>query len=561
MKKTILRDKPHFPSIKALVEYASVQYAERTAYSFKDPLIKKTVKTSFAKLGEDIRDLAGMLIEKKYQYKPVAIIGRLSYYWAVSYFAALSVNVVLVPLDREWNQEELCHTVGTAGCAAVICDSDIKQKGEFISSQLSVPLITTDGSEPMSIPSLIAEGGLKFSGMSEAYYDHEPDVDRMSLLVFTSGTTGKGKGVMLSQKGILRDLECVVPYIDFGEKTLGVLPPHHTYGSSVTFVGHMMVGAEVYISSGLKYITRELIEQKPEHLVLVPLYLETFYRRIRSKIKDGNKEELFEKMLKFSKASKKLGIDLRKTLFNSVRVAFGGKIKTIVCGGAPINEEMLEFFEAIGIRVLNGYGITECSPIVSVNRSRDPRKNSVGHVLEVNDVRISDPNADGEGEILVKGDNVMLGYLNDEEATLQAFDRDGYFKTGDYGRLDSDGVLYITGRKKNLIILPNGKNVYPEEIETALCAIPGILEVVVYEGISKRGVAHNAITAEIFPDRDYCTTNGIEDFQSYLRPFINEYNKTAPSYKKITVIKIRKEEFYKNTLRKIIRFKIDTSID
>ena len=266
-------------------------------------------------------------------------------------------------------------------------------------------------------------------------------------------------------------------------------------------------------------------------------------------------------MIKLSNGMCKIGIDLRKKIFAQVRAAFGGEVKMIITGGAPVNPEIVDFFSAMGITTLNGYGITECAPIVSVNRSLNNVQGSIGTPLDCDEILILDPNEDGEGEICVKGPNVMLGYYNDPEETAKAFTEDGFFRTGDYGKQREDGILFITGRKKNLIILSNGKNVYPEEIENALIATPGILDIVVYEGQSKRGLAHNAIVAEIFPDEDYIKANGIEDVKAHIKPFIDEYNKTAVPYKKIGVLKIRTTPFPKNTLRKITRFKIDMTID
>jgi long-chain acyl-CoA synthetase len=383
----------------------------------------------------------------------------------------------------------------------------------------------------------------------------------MSLLVFTSGTTGKGKGVMLSQNNILSVMTDIIPYIDFSEKTVGVLPLHHTYGSSVMLVGHAIIGSEIYISAGLRYVQKELKEQKPGHLVIVPLYLETFYRKILANVKESGKEKQLKMLIKMSNAMRKTGVDLRRKLFSGVLAAFGGEVRTVISGGAPINPEIQEFFESIGITVLNGYGITECAPIIAVNRSRRIVAGSVGPVLDIDTVVIDEPNEDGEGEIIVSGPNVMLGYYNDEEATKEAITEDGYFRTGDYGKLDENNVLYITGRKKNLIILSNGKNVYPEEIENVLSATPGVLEIVVYEGQSRRGISHNAIVAEIFPDSEYLEKNGITDVQAHIKPYVDAYNRSTVPYKKISVIKIRKKEFPKNTLRKIMRFKMDMTID
>ncbi|MBE6649745.1 MAG: hypothetical protein E7613_00390 [Ruminococcaceae bacterium] len=563
MKKQILHEKKEFANIRELVEWAGEEHGDKCAYSFRrSPLSKDITRISFNHFRQDVRNLSSQLISMGCEGKHCVVIGKISYEWALLYFSIMSVGGVLVPLDKDWTAADLADTAKKADAEFLFCDEDIADKAMVIADAIDVePYFMLAKENEKNVRTLLALGHMKYVKNSCAYENIEIDSKKMSLLVFTSGTTGKGKGVMLSQRAILSDISSVIPYIDFSNKTLGVLPPHHTYGSTVMFAGHAIIGAEVYISSGLKYITKELKEQKPGHLILVPLYLETFYRKILATIKEQGKEDILNSTMKMSKAMRRAKIDLRKKLFSSVRAAFGGEIKTIISGGAPISPEILEFFDAIGISTLNGYGITECAPIVAVNRSRNIVPGSVGNVLDVNSVKIDCPNEDGEGEILVKGDNVMLGYYKDPEATKEAFDRDGYFRTGDYGKVDKNGILYITGRKKNLIILSNGKNVYPEEIENELSSVPGILEIVVYEGQSKRGIERNEIVAEIFPDRDYLEKNGITDVKAHLKTYIDAYNKTAVPYKKITLIRVRKEEFPKNTLKKIQRFKLDTTID
>ena len=564
MKNHVLHPKREFTDVRALIEWAGDFYKERYAFSFrKDPHKPEKTKISFPALRDDVRALATEFISRGFSKQHVVLIGKSSYEWALVYYAALAADAVLVPLDRDWGEVELAETVKRAGASFLICDSDIKAKGEFVASDVGLSGITAvigeDGEG--SLKALVEAGRVKFNENPDLYFKNEIDAHKMSLLVFTSGTTGKGKGVMLSQNNFLSDLSDIIPYMDFGIKTVGVLPPHHTYGSSVMFIGHAMIGSEIYISSGLRYVSRELKEEKPLHLVAVPLYLETFYRKIRANIKEKGKEKLVAKMIKLSNFLVKIGIDLRKKFFKEIRAAFGGEIKMIISGGAPINPEILDFFNAIGITTQNGYGITECAPIIAVNRSRNVVKGSVGHVLDLDTVIIDEPNEDGEGEILVKGPNVMLGYYKDEEATRDAMTEDGYFRTGDYGKLTKDGILYITGRKKNLIILSNGKNVYPEEIESELVSVPGIQDIIVYEGKSKRGMEYNAIVAEVYPDREYIDKNNIEDVKAHLQPYINAYNKTAVPYKKIAILKVRDEDFPKNTLRKIMRFKLDMTID
>ena len=339
------------------------------------------------------------------------------------------------------------------------------------------------------------------------------------------------------------------------------MPPHHTFGANTCLLGDFAIGAEVYLSSGIRYVLKELREEKPGHLILVPLYLETFYRKILAGIKEQGKEDTFSFAQKTARLLRHARIDMRRRLFASVLSVFGGNLHTVVVGGAPISREILDFFDSIGICVLNGYGITECSPVVSFNHSRRNILGSVGFPAADNEVIIASPNENGEGEIRVKGVNVMLGYFKNPAATEAAFDEQGYFRTGDFGRFGPDRALYITGRLKNLIILSNGKNVYPEEIESELSALPGVSECVVYEGKSARGMMHNAIVAEIYPDADYLEKNGIGDPEAHFDRLIEDYNRGAVAYKKIGLLRVRNEEFPKNTLRKILRFRIDTTIE
>ena len=564
MNKDMLHEMRTFRDVRELIEWGGETYGDNIAYSFRPNPRAEIEKKSFAVFRDDVRALASEFLAMGCAGRHCALIGKLSYEWAAVYYAMLSIGGVLIPMDRDWQAEDLATTVERAEAKFLFCDADLKEKAAVIEERMSFSSPTVylhGGEDDVSIASLMEKGKAKFEADPDAYFNAPIDPHAMALLVFTSGTTGKGKGVMLSQNAFLSDLSSVIPYMDFGKKTVGVLPPHHTFGSSVMLIGHMMIGSEIYISGGLRYVAKELKEQEPEHLVIVPLYLETFYRRIMANLKEKKKEKLVARMIKASNAMLKVGIDVRAKLFSEIRAAFGGKVKMIISGGAPINPDILNFFEAIGISTLNGYGITECAPIIAVNRSKNPVRGSVGHVLDIDTVKIDHPNEDGEGEIWVTGPNVMLGYYKDEKATAEAIDSEGYFKTGDYGKLDKNNVLYITGRKKNLIILSNGKNVYPEEIENELVATPGVIDIIVYEGQSKRGMEHNAIVAEVYPDKEYIQKNNITDIKAHLQKYVDDYNRTAVPYKKIGVLKVREEEFPKNTLRKIMRFKLDMSID
>ena len=564
MKKDLpLREKIEFPNVREMVRGCANMYGDRIAYSYRiKPTDKDAVTKTYIELRDDVAALATEFIARGYQGKHIALIGKLSYSWVLCYYATLSIGSVLIPLDRDWQAADLADTVKKADTNLLIVDADIKDKGTEICATVGLDSMLIIGGEEDAIAPLMAAGKEKVLAGDDSLSKAPIDPEVMALLVFTSGTTGKGKGVMLSQKNICSDLADVIPYIDFSVKTLAVLPPHHTYGSSVAIFGQNSIGSNIYISSGIRYVSKELKEEKPGHICAVPLYLETFYRKLTAGIKDSGKEGLVRFLMKLSNALRKIGIDVRKPLFKSVLASFGGELNMLISGGAPINQEIIDTFDALGITVLNGYGITECAPLIAVNHNNFIVDGSVGPVLKIDTIKIHEPNEDGEGEIYVKGPNVMLGYYKDEETTREAFDEEGYFKTGDYGKYDEKTrVLSITGRKKNLIILSNGKNVYPEEIESDLIATPGVLEIIVYEGKSRRGDMYNAIVAEIYPDYDFMKKNGIEDVEKYLQGYVNEYNKTAVPYKKIAVLKVRTEEFPKNTLRKILRFKLDMSID
>ena len=562
-----LHPKREFKSIRHIVEYAAKTYGNRIAFSYRQkPHDEEKISISYIEFRDDVRALATEMLSRGMNEKHVVVVAKMSYDFIVTYYATLIIGAVLVPLDKDWGAAELADTAKNADMDYLFCDCELSDKSDEIVKicELNTPVVFLGSQGDQGLQAMISAGRVKFSQNKRPYFDFEFDKRQLSLLVYTSGTTGKGKGVMLCTDSIIRDMADVIHYIDFAENTVSVLPPHHTYGSTVMLIAHVMIGTEVYISNGLKYVQKELKSEKPGHLILVPLYLETFYRRIKANLKSQGKDKLVNNMLKISNITRKASfglIDMRKKLFAQIRNAFGGEIKTIVTGGAPINQDIVEFFEGMGISVLNGYGITECAPLISVNRSRHVVKGSVGTVLDMDDVKIVDPNEDGEGEICVKGPNVMLGYYKNDEATAEAIDEEGYFRTGDYGKLTKDRILYITGRKKNLIILSNGKNVYPEEIENELISVPGVQDIIVYEGKSRRGMEYNAIVAEIFPDKDYIEKNGITDVKAYLQGYLNQYNKTAVPYKKISVLKVRKEDFPKNTLRKIMRFKLDMSID
>ena len=563
--------------MRSLVEEAAQNFPDSTAMSFKDkPSDKEVKKVTFMQWKDDVRNLGTSLIANGLREENIAIVGENSYGWCCSFFAVMAIGSVTVPVDKELPIEDIDGIISTTGCKAVIfgktAESKIKailENGGLKSAELLVSIepkssleTETIGEKTLtSVEALEAKGDELFKAGDNSYYDYKIDVNKLASIVFTSGTTGKGKGVMLSQANICLDMTLGMYNFDITRKTLHVLPPHHTFGSTVNYVGHLSQGCEVYISSGLKYVSDEIREQQPTHLILVPAFLEVMNRKIWTTARKTGKEGLLKAMMKVSDCLRKVGIDLRKKLFGSVLAAFGGKLELVICGGAKLDEEIIKTFDSLGITILNGYGITECAPLISANRNKYRKPGSVGTPILACRVKIDNPDENGEGEICVKGPNVMLGYYNNPEATAEVFDKDGYFHTGDYGRLDEEGWIYITGRKKNLIIFSNGKNVYPEEIEADLQKVEGVNEVVVYAGESKVQKDKITIVAEIFPDADLLADKGITDPQAYFEEQVKILNAKMPSYKAVKRVKLRDVEFQKNTSRKITRFSIDKNID
>jgi len=563
--------------MRSLVEESAQNFPDSIAISYKENYWDKEVrKVTFSQWRDDVRNLGTALISYGFREENIAILGENTYGWCCAFFAVMATGSVTVPVDKELPVEDIDGIITTTGTKVLIygkaSESKVKEilrNGGLKTVEMIISVASSNSIEASelgdrtlkTLEEVQAEGAGLYASGDNSYYDYKIDVNKLASIVFTSGTTGKGKGVMLSQANIGLDMTLGMYNFDITRKTLHVLPPHHTFGSTVNYVGHLSQGCEVYISSGIKHVSDEIKEQQPTHLILVPAFLEVMNRKIWATARKDGKEGLLKAMIKVSNFLRKFGVDVRRKLFASVLSAFGGKLELIICGGAKLDEEIIRNFDALGITILNGYGITECAPLISANRNKYQKPGSVGTPILACRVKIDNPDENGEGEICVKGPNVMLGYYNNPEATAEVFDKDGFFHTGDYGKLDEEGWIYITGRKKNLIILSNGKNVYPEEIEADLQKVEGVSEVVVYAGESRVQKDKITIVAEIFPDADLLAHKGISNAQEYFENQVKELNAKMPPYKAVKCVKLRDTEFQKNTSRKITRFNIDKTID
>lgn len=470
--------------------------------------------------------------------KKVAILSENSYYWAICYYACGMSRLTCVPLDAKLTDAELTELMERSGCSAIIYTKDFA--GAIKMMQASEKVVITEYIRMEDFDELVRKGHESLDAGNKSFLEEEVKPDDLAFIVYTSGTTGKSKGVMLSHRNVASDAIATCRAMT-ASHTIAILPFNHTFSWASALLACQLLAEWGYICKSLKDIQKDMVEYHPQHFSAVPLAVETVYKRIWFTAKKKGKEEILKKGLKISNILLKFGIDVRRKLFKEVHENLGGELEMIICGGAFLDSKYEQGLYDLGIHVVNGYGITECSPVVTCNRLDDFRFGSAGKALECNEIRINNPDEEGIGEVYVRGTNVMMGYYDEPEATAEAFDGE-WFKTGDYGFIDKDGFLFLRGRKKNLIILSNGKNVSPEEIEEKLInSIEYIHEALVYE-------EGGMIAAEFFLD-----TVANPDAKEQIKKDVREFNKTMPAFKQVSKVKTRDTEFPKTTTLKIKR--------
>lgn len=521
-----LYELPRIKDLKDMIRKRAEEEPEAIAFSYtkgKDEMISKTS----AEFSSDIDALGTYLFSLGLQGKHIAILGENSYEWIVAFCAIVNGGGVAVPIDKEQPPETVCELLKQNDCTTII----YSRTYENSVSQCNIEKLSME-----DFDEFISKGRELIPNNSSEYINYKVDRSAPAAIFFTSGTTGKCKGVMLSQKNMAADINSACKNFFLSGDTVAVLPFHHTFGLITAVFMPFNYRHMVFLNKSLKRIQNDFALVKPQTVFFVPLFVETFYKQIWLTAKKNGKNQTIRRAMRLSDFLLKIGIDIRKRLFSSVHSAFGGNLEYIICGGAALNEKYIKEFRSWGISILNGYGITECSPVVAVNRNKYRRDGSVGYIIDCCTVRTND-----EKEVLVKGDNVMLGYYNDKQATDNAF-ADGWYNTGDLGYIE-DGFLFLTGRKKNLIILSNGENISPEEIETRLLSFDEVREVVVY---SDGGI----LTAEIYPSEEYMGR------QDHFNELLKTFNREQPLYKQINKIKLRDVEFEKNSTKKILRYKV-----
>ncbi len=550
--------------IKHMLMTSAELFAENTAFYTKDEHGGDYRKITYREAKEDVDALGTSLTALGLKGKPIAIIGDNSYRWAVSYLAVTCGTGIVVPLDKELPAGELEQLVAQGEVECIIYGKkfesvfkDIKARGETKLSYLISMEAAEHEDTALSFTKLIQSGKELLKEGNRDFLDAVIERDVMNILLFTSGTTGVSKGVMLSHGNIVEDLMASPTLLKVSPEDIffSVLPIHHTYECTCGFLMPLYRGASIAYCEGLKYILKNLSEVKPTMFLTVPLIMESIYKRIWSQARKSGADKKLATLLKINKVTRKLGINLVPKKITDV---FGGRMRIMICGGAAIDPAILEGIQDFGIMALQGYGLTECAPICALNPDVSPKSRSAGYIPPGFDMKIHDPDPEtGIGEICAKGPNIMLGYFKNEEATKEVL-KDGWFFTGDLGYMDEDRFVYITGRKKNVIITKNGKNVYPEEIEYYLGRIPYVSESLVWGKDSEDG-GDTLIFATIKTDEEAIAEvlgqdHTDEQVLELLWTEIDKINEDLPFFKRIKKIDIRKTDFEKTTGKKIKRF-------
>ena len=568
-KYVIYKQSRPIANLKHMMVTTTDLYPNNTAFMMKFPGTKEYESISFTRVLEEMNALGTALIAKGPKGKRIAVCGENCYYWCLSYLAAVCGVGVVVPLDKELPDGDL---KGLAAAAEVACVFTTKKHQAMFEEMLKdhegsmeyvVGMYTKpeEAGDVLSLEALIEEGKKLIAAGETSYINAQIDEEAMGILLYTSGTTGLSKGVMLSHKNICADLMSAPNLLEVlpTDRFFNVLPLHHTYACTCDFLVPMYKGACMAFCEGLKYIQKNLKEVKPTLFLGVPAIFEALYKTINKNIKKQGKDKTVAKVLKINKFTKKIGLDLVPKFMGQILDVFGGELRTIIAGGAAMDPIITDFFCDLGFRAVQGYGLTECSPIAALNPDKRELANpaAAGRVLPMFDAKIVDAGEDGNGEICIKGDHVMLGYYQMPEQTSEVL-VDGWYHTGDLGYMDENRFIFITGRKKNVIITSNGKNVYPEELEYKLSLSKFVSESMVWADEDEQG--HDVrIVATIIPEKEEVEAvlgadAPADKVLELLQGEVDKLNDQEPIFKQIKKVVLRTEPFVKNTSAKIKRF-------
>lgn len=551
---------------REMIEYSTKNYAENIAYTYKKDYTAKEieyVEKTYEQVGKDVKAFSTLLLNKKLEGKRIVLIGNNRYEWCISYFAITTGNMIVVPMDKALPDNEIQSLVKRSEAEVAIFDKKYAEvmkkikKDDSTNLNMLICMDEIEDSEIEKFNDSLEEGNKLIKSGNKKYDEIKVNPEEMSIMLFTSGTTNEPKAVMLSQKNICTNITDIASWVKLypTDRLLSFLPIHHTFECTITFLYGFYSGCTIAFCDGLKYIQKNLAEYKISIFVAVPLVLETMYKKITKAIEEKGKTKLINTMSKISNALLKCKIDLRKVFFKQVLDNFGGNLRLVLYGAAPMNKDTIIGFNNLGIDLVQGYGLTETSPVVSAETDKEKRPGSVGLVLPSLKTKIINPDENGEGELAVKGPSVMMGYYKNEEENKKAL-KDGWFHTGDYAYIDKDGFLFITGRKKDIIVLKNGKNVYPQEIEFLINKLPYVTESLVYQ--REKSNTDTMLCAKIVYDKDIIKDilgdKKEEEYKNIIWNEIKEINKTLPVFKHIKNIDITTEPFVKTTTQKVKRY-------
>ena len=565
-------EETHYKTIKEIFIRSREKFANDVFILEKFNPKEKFTEITFKQFTDDVIAI-GTALTKKYNLKNerIVIMGENTYDWYVSYMAMLCGVGTAVPVDKELPANEIENVVNRSKATAVIystkkkdvikkIEDNLPQVKYFIQMNSDEKLV----GRSVGFNKILEQGKKMVESGDDSFMKIEIDPEEFKVLIFTSGTTSNAKGVMICNRNLAENINAVNPYvkIDENDRLFSVLPLHHTYESTIGFLLPFSTGTSIAVCQGLKYIVPNLQETNPTALIAVPLLIENLYKKINKTIEKSGKTGLVNSMIHVSNALKSVGVDIKKKVFSEIYENLGGKLRIIVSAAAPIDPKIGKWVSDIGISFLQGYGLTETAPIAALTPEFQTKVGSAGKAVICAKLKIDNPNENGEGEILIKSETLMLGYYEDEEATNEVIEidekGDRWFHSGDVGYLDNDGFLYITGRSKNVIVTQNGKNIYPEEIELLLSKIPEIKECMVY-GKEEEGEKELIISAKVIPNYDEIEEKhgkNLTEEQIYniIWEQIKQVNHSLTSYKAIKNLEIKKDEFIKTTTMKIKRY-------
>lgn len=553
-------------NFRELLDRVEKNFENNIAYKYKKHTEEKKsqyIEVTYKQFIQDIKAFSTSLLNLNLEGKRIALIGNNRYEWCTSYLAVTTGNMIVVPLDKALPEKEIETLIARSEPEAIIFDekySDIMLKIKQTNQNVK-HLICMDeqtNSEIQNFSKLLEKGKELIQQGNAQYEKINIDSNQLSIMLFTSGTTNLPKAVMLSQKNICSNISALATWVKIypTDTLLSFLPIHHTFECTITFLFGLYSGAAVAFCEGLKYIAQNLKDYQVSIFVAVPLVLETMYKKIQKAIDDSGKRKIINMLGAISKGLLKLHIDLRKVLFKPVLKQFDEHLRVVFYGAAPMDKNTILGYNELGIDLVQGYGLTESSPVIAAETDKEKRPGSVGLALDNLEVKIDNPDKDGVGELLARGPSIMLGYYQNEEATKKALDEDGWLHTGDYAYIDDDGFIFITGRQSDIIVLRNGKNIYPQEIEFLINKLPYVKESIVYA--RNKTKTDTLLCAKIVYDleaiKEKYGQKTEKEYKELIWKDIKEINKELPIFKHVKEIFITTEELEKTTTQKVKRY-------